>query len=603
MRRQVLVALSAFILSASAAIATAAVDLTTVQVNLNQVGYRPGDAKIALVETNRKLTDVGAVARILTYPALAAGPLADAPLTVDRKRYGKYRRNYEVNFSALVTPGTYVIQIRDSADILLSQSPPTTIAPAPFDALIPLALRFFGAQRCGSTSPLVHAACHSADGVAVGGPSDGSAVDVSGGWHDAGDYIKFASTISYVTFLQLFALRELAPPTLDPGLRTLVRDEARIGVEWLLKAHPTSTSFYFQVADTRDHDVDWRLPENDTVYPGGRPAYYGLGANLAGRTAAALALCAAEWQADDAPLAAACQTAAAEIYSLGRSIADGSSSDAKHALVVSCVETPEQYSANQLNCDFYAEDSWADDMALGAIELFELTGTMSYRTDALAYGAITGPAYEPLRPGAVNDIAFYEIYPHAPASGSGLTQPIVLSLLGEDADRIRDWAARDRYNVAEKKLLWGSSAQLAGDGVTCLLRAKLTGETACPLVARQQLDYLLGRNPFGASFLVGAGTVFPQNPHHGVAVLLPSAWYTPGMEIGSIAGGPARRSQYPFRGDPDFKAAILGDTASPFARFQHGKFHYHDLTADYVSNEPALDYNANLLALLLAHTS
>jgi len=71
--------------------------------------------------------------------------------------------------------------------------------------------------------------------------------------------------------------------------------------------------------------------------------------------------------------------------------------------------------------------------------------------------------------------------------------------------------------------------------------------------------------------------------------------------IGSVAGGPARRHSYPFRSDPDLQAAVKGDTASPYAKFETGRFQYHDVPEDYVSNEPALDYGANVLALVMAY--
>ena len=93
-----------------------------------------------------------------------------------------------------------------------------------------------------------------------------------------------------------------------------------------------------------------------------------------------------------------------------------------------------------------------------------------------------------------------------------------------------------------------------------------------PPDARRQLDFLLGRNPFGVSLVPAPARSIRCNPHHQVAKLLPAAWYASGNVIGSFAGGLAKKSQYPFRGDPDLKAAVLGDTASPFAPFEHGRF-------------------------------
>ena len=577
--------------------AWAAKDLTTVQVVLNQVGYAPADEKIALVETNRDLIDVAAVARVLIQPG-GTPALPAIPLDVDRKRYGNFRHQYAVDFSALTTAGTYAVEIRDGSNALIATSPPTVVAVDPLATIVPGLVRFFGVQRSGNTAPLVHAPSHLDDGVAVGGPQDGLAVDLAGGWYDAGDYIKFSLTTAYASFLQLFALRELAPAGLAASLRTAIRAEARIGLEYLLKAHPTASAFYFQVADGLDHDSGDRLPENDTAYGGPRPAYYGLGANTAGKAAAALALGSEEWATDDPAFAAACLTAAQEIYALGKSIVEGTSTDPKFQLLVTCVETPAEYASDQLNCGFYNEDSWRDDMTIAAVTLYEASGSAPYLADAVAFGTSLEAAYASLGLLNLHDEALYKLYAHLPASGA-FTQADVMAQLQIDAERVRSRALKDRYNAGQRSFLWGSAADMSGDAVTCLLYDKLAGDPQYRQIARRQLDFLLGRNPFGVSLVAGAGTLYPLHPHHQVAKLMPAAWYASGNIIGSLAGGLAKKSQYPFRGDPDLKAAVLGDTASPFAPFEHGRFNYHDIAADYVSNEPALDSNSNLLAAVL----
>ena len=67
--------------------------------------------------------------------------------------------------------------------------------------------------------------------------------------------------------------------------------------------------------------------------------------------------------------------------------------------------------------------------------------------------------------------------------------------------------------------VWGTAEAATGVALTCLLYAKLSGDKSAAEVARRQRDYILGCNPFGLSCLIGAGTRFPQSPHHQIAAI------------------------------------------------------------------------------------
>ena len=101
-------------------------------------------------------------------------------------------------------------------------------------------------------------------------------------------------------------------------------------------------------------------------------------------------------------------------------------------------------------------------------------------------------------------------------------------------------------------------------------------------VAAGARDYLLGRNPFGRSFVVGYGPKAPRHPHHWASV------FGKGLPKGAVVGGPAPLSQVRGQG---FRAS------SPFdSRFAT----YEDVRRDYVTSEPALDYAASSILLLAA---
>ena len=203
--------------------------------------------------------------------------------------------------------------------------------------ILPLLTRFLAEQRCGQTTEAIslHAACHlfrsipgahSGDGVIVDDgarPPYGSAsrVDAEGGWHDAGDYIKFVGTTAYALALELMALRDHGA-ALGLAGQELAR-ELRWGLDWLLKmvAGPEP---YHQVGGEGDHAADWRLPDGDTRAPlaayDQRPVFRmarGQGRNLLGRSAAAFAFASQVYAADD-PYARKLLVAARATYALAK---------------------------------------------------------------------------------------------------------------------------------------------------------------------------------------------------------------------------------------------------------------------------------------------
>src|SRR5205823_5876407 len=113
------------------------------------------------------------------------------------------------------------------------------------------------------------AAAHSGDGVAVADgatgfvtASSGPAVDVEGGWHDAGDYLKFVGTSAYVLAVELLALRDHRAAFGASG--DALAAELRWGLDWLLKMIAGAEP-YHQVGGAGDHDAPDRRPEADTV--------------------------------------------------------------------------------------------------------------------------------------------------------------------------------------------------------------------------------------------------------------------------------------------------------------------------------------------------
>ena len=134
-------------------------------------------------------------------------------------------------------------------------------------------LVFMRQQRCGY-NPFLDVECHQHDGRTAYGPRPESTyIDVTGGWHDAGDQLKYLITSSNATARMLLAY-ELQPEKFGDVVDALghpspngipdVLDEAKWGLDWMHKMHPAPDELYHQVADDRDH-TGWKWPQSRQV--------------------------------------------------------------------------------------------------------------------------------------------------------------------------------------------------------------------------------------------------------------------------------------------------------------------------------------------------
>ncbi len=233
---------------------------------------------------------------------------------------------------------------------------------------------YYGAQRCGTTNSWIHGACHTNDGSSVG-------IDLSGGWHDCGDHVKFGQTNAYSAALLLLAFSYFSSAYQDiytatdtagsDGIPDLL-NEVKVETDYLLKAY-NGGKVYYQVGDGAADHTHFVTPEYEsTAYAtaaGGDPrncySFTSGGSNVCGTAAAALALMFILYKQYDAAYAAQCSTTAVEYYNVGKTN-PAAISDANGG-------------------SFYSASHWAGHMAWGAIELYRATGTTSYLTDAQTY--------------------------------------------------------------------------------------------------------------------------------------------------------------------------------------------------------------------------
>lgn len=581
--------LRSFVLAASAALAAGPVRADApVHLRLSQAGYRTNDGKVAIAFSAAPLAAAFSVRKAEGDRVVLEGTARPV-----RGRWAGFEHHAELDFSALRKPGRYVLVLGEARS-----------RPFPVGAVSDLPeafLEYLRQQRCGY-NPWLDAVCHPFDGrTAYGPPPEGRYLDARGGWHDAGDLLKYLLTSSNAT-AQLLLAWTLAPRAFgdrvnalgQPGPNGLadVLDEARWGLEWMLRLHPAPGELFHQVADDRDH-AGWRLPQDETVDYGWGPGRYrvvyfadgkpqGLGqyksdstglANLAGRYAAAMALAFRVFKDDprEALFARRCLRAAVEVYRLGREkegVQQGNSYGAPYR---------------------YAEATWADDMEWGAAELHRATGKAGYLSDARRYAALAGTTSWTGRESA----GHYEFYPFLNAGHfalHGLVGPASRRRLAgyyrEGIEACLRVGGTNPYR-AGVPFIWCSNNLVVALATQVRLYERMTGDTRYRAFGEAQRDWLLGRNPWGTSMITGVpeGGVFPRDVH------LMTTKLTGRSVRGGLVDGPVAEAIF-----RSLKGVAIREP-DPLAPFQDMRAVYHDDIGDYSTNEPTMDGTASAVLL------
>jgi peptidoglycan/xylan/chitin deacetylase (PgdA/CDA1 family) len=164
-------------------------------IRANQLGYRPGDAKIAIAFSVSRMPDSFTVVGVDTGTAVFQGRAR--PVT--GLKWGQFENHVELDFSSLKTPGRYELRVGESTSL------PFTIRAAVYDELPGQLMEFMREQRCGY-NPWLDAYCHQLDGRTAYGPlTNGTYLDARGGWHDAADLLKYLLTSGNATAQMLLA--------------------------------------------------------------------------------------------------------------------------------------------------------------------------------------------------------------------------------------------------------------------------------------------------------------------------------------------------------------------------------------------------------------
>lgn len=557
---------------------------TSSWVRINLTGYKPNSSKVAVWCSKEQ-----AMVSAFTLVDVASGKTVyTGKAGKGFGSYGPFTQTARLNFSPFTRPGRYVIKAGQAT------SPEFIIGADVYTGAADFCLRYMRQQRSGF-NPFLNDSCHTHDGYTLYGPMpDSTRIDASGGWHDASDYLQYVTTSANATWHLLAAYRDFPKVFGDthkanglPGKNNQadVLDEARWGLNWLLKMHPRSNWLFNQIADDRDHQ-GMRIPKEDSFYGRGyeRPVYFctstpqGFGkyknrstglASTAGKFASAFAL---GYQLFKDTLL---QSRALSAWALGV---------AKPGV---CQTAPGR------SPYFYEEDNWTDDMELAGASIAAMN--KAYKKHITA--AFTYAKGETITPWLGADTArHYQWYPFINIGHYELAKQLqgkqrkeLTGYYKQGIERVWKKASRNAF-YRGVPFIWCSNNLTTSFAMQCYWYRKLTGDTGYIELEQACFDWLFGCNPWGTSMVYGlpARGDTPADPHSAFTHLKQYPI------DGGLVDGPVYGAIY---------KSLIGITLNEpdeYADFQSDLVVYHDDYGDYSTNEPTMDGTASLIYLLAA---
>lgn len=562
---------------------------TKAWIRINWLGYKPGGIKVAVwcskdLISIKDFQLINAVTNKVVFTASAGKSFGS---------YGPFIQTCRLNFSLFKKPGRYYLKAGNA------KSPEFKIENDVYKDAADFCLRYMRQQRSGFNSFLKDS-CHTHDGYTMYGPmSDSTHINVSGGWHDATDYLQYSATSANATYHLLAAYRDFPNVFTDThkangldgsnGIADVL-DEAKWGLNWLLKMNPRDDWMFNQIADDRDHQ-GMRLPKEDSFYGKGfeRPVYFCTGepqglekyknratgvASTAGKFSSAFALGSILFRSSNKSFSDTLQYKSFVAYQFGLSKPGA------------CQTAPCR------SPYFYEEDNWVDDMELAAINLFTITRNKQYLTAAISYAN-----EEKITPWLGADTArHYQWYPFINIGHFELAKNVkepqrkqIITYYKQGIEKVWQKAKQNGF-YRGVPFIWCSNNLTASFAIQCYWYRKISGDTSYKELEQACFDWLLGCNPWGTSMVYGLPSWgdTPNDPHS-------SFTHIGNYPIdGGLVDGPVYGSIY---------NNLLGITLysdDEYAPFQSKLAVYHDDYGDYSTNEPTMDGTASLIYLLAA---
>ncbi len=387
-------------------------------------------------------------------------------------------------------------------------------------------------------------------------------LDLTGGWYDAGDNVKFNLPMSYSAAMLAWSVYEDKDAYEKSGQLSYIKNAIKWANDYLIKCNPEKNVYYYQVGDGNSDHSFWGPPE---VMQMNRPSYKvdinNPGSTVTAETAASLAAASLVFKDSDPEYSSTCIKHAKDLFDF----ADTTRSDAGYKAAAGFYD---------INSGFWDELSWA------ATWLYLATNDENYLEKAESYVGNWGTDQE-------KNISYTwgQCWDDVHYGAELLLARITNKDIYKDSiERHLDYwttgynGSRIKYTPKGLAWLnsWGSLRYATTTAFLAGVYSEWSGCTSSKATTykeflKNQIDYALGST--GRSFEVGFGTNPPERPHHRGAH---SSWannmdtpsYHRHVLYGALVGGPGADDSYT------------------------------DSINDYMVNEVACDYNAGFVGAL-----
>ena len=469
--------------------------------------------------------------------------------------------DYIGDFSAVTAPGLYYIMTHDHCE-----SETFCIGEDTYRDVFQKSTAFFYLQRCGHDTPesagglYAHCACHTGIAVAYDGTESR---DVTGGWHDAGDYGRYVGPGAMAVAQMLYAYErnealcssyESPEKTASPFPAFL--EEMKYELDWMMKMQRADGALYHKA--TCNSFCGFIMPEDEKEQMVLSP----VSVTATGDFAAVCAMAVRFYEKYDADYAKKLADASVKAYEA-----------MKQMELPGGFKNPPEITTGE-----YGDPIDTDERYWAAAELYKAFGKEEYKNDfeAIAKEKIyQGYGWSDM--GSYGNLAYLSTsYPV-----DETVKASVIAAMLASADRHLAAAEADGYATAmtARSYVWGSNLSVANNGLQLYDAWKLTGDRKYYDAACAQIHYLLGRNPMGLCYVTGCGTNAIKHPHH-----RPSGCRGKAMP-GMLSGGPCD-----WLADEAAKDLLTKDTAPAKCLV--------DMTGSYSTNEVTIYWNSAFLQLL-----